>query len=529
MLGRDGTTVQAIFIINQRFALKKLESIETVYSKLDKKYCFLPSETTYLTPTTVTKVVYFKYIHKNNEQDVLKRLGTGFGKYYLKMLTRAYELIDYLDTITAPVNEVRWFYYRNIYTYKFSYLNLFRNGEKIRTIRNLKRPYGTPIPTRKQLESLLIPQFFKDRLELIDTFLKWKKEQDISQIRDALHSPYRITDFLRFLMFYKYCKYWDSKKLKWYSIPKIINFKINEFLSLRLEKNKTKIYVDGQLFNQCKFLLFNISNEERPKYKDIDSIDEASELYDKTHENNHASLNPKTEFWGHCSNLQAWYENDYDTRILHSNLSFPLLERLMHAGDPLAKNVFKEEIALRIESEYFPVFVYIQEQKYLDYFTREELKIISKNLSHPILKIYLKHYFSFKKICAELKTLGTIKNQEILITSISPPPVFLIGMWPPKNPYSQEDLVNFSDFRASLSEFNTNHYKPNFLCFDKKLLVEEAIVDLCRDIFSKKSKTVLIKHDSISNCLDFFSITKKARISISLYEFNEMSGMVIKK
>jgi len=523
ILGKDATTVQASFTIYQRFS-KALEAkfMKTVYSKLNKKYCFLPFVTAYFTPIKTTKVVYFKHIHLNNERDLLKRLGLGFGKDYLEMLERAYEVIDYLDTIK---NEIRWFYYRKLHDRGFSYLNLFRNGEKIRTTKNLKFYYRTLIPTQKQLESLLIPQFFKDRVELTNTFIKWKNEQNISQIRDALHYPYLITDFLQFLMFYKYRKCWNSQKLKWDSPPKVFIFKINEFLSLRLEKRKTNIYVNNEKFKQCKFLLFNISSKERKKYKDINSIDEASELYDKTHETNHASLNPETEFWGHCSNLQAWYENDYDTRILHSNLAFPLLRKLVDAGDPLAKKVFKEEIISRLESEYYAVFEYLASENYLDYFTKEELKIISRNISHPLLKIFLKHYFSFKQIDAYLKTISKKGIQKIFISSISPSPDLIIGVRSFEEPYSQENIVNFSDFRASLNDYAHVFY----LSYNKKLLVVEKIVDLCCDIFSKNSKTVLIKPDFTNGFLEFFSITKKICISILLYKFNDLSGTVVRK
>ncbi len=38
-------------------------------------------------------------------------------------------------------------------------------------------------------------------------------------------------------------------------------YKINEFLSVKLENNKTYIYVQGKKFLQCKYLLLNIKPE----------------------------------------------------------------------------------------------------------------------------------------------------------------------------------------------------------------------------------------------------------------------------
>lgn len=156
-------------------------------------------------------------------------------------------------------------------------------------------------------------------------------------------------------------------------------FTINEFLSLKLEESKTNIYVSGRLFVQCKFLLIHIPIEDTEDYDEIKSIDEAAGILgwrDEGQEGVEYNIDPETEFWGHCSNLQTWYENDYDTQLLHSNLAFPLLKHLTDCGDPSAKKVFKEEIAKRIESGYLPVVLYLIEEKYLRYFSSEELNFV---------------------------------------------------------------------------------------------------------------------------------------------------------
>ena len=38
-------------------------------------------------------------------------------------------------------------------------------------------------------------------------------------------------------------------------LPPEKEFKINEYITLRLEHGDTNIYVNGGLFNQCKFLM----------------------------------------------------------------------------------------------------------------------------------------------------------------------------------------------------------------------------------------------------------------------------------
>ena len=129
-------------------------------------------------------------------------------------------------------------------------------------------------------------------------------------------------------------------------------FRVSEYLSLRLEDHRTIIYVGKMRFLQCKYLLLNIAVDEMQYLGEIESIDEAAERLDKSlegFEQTEIEIPSDVEFWGHCSNLQVWYENNYDTRLLHSNLAFPILKRLTEVGDPLAREVFKKEIIRRFK------------------------------------------------------------------------------------------------------------------------------------------------------------------------------------
>ena len=77
-----------------------------------------------------------------------------------------------------------------------------------------------------------------------------------------------------------------------------------------------------------------------------------------------------------------------------SNLSFPLLRELTRAGDPVAKRVYKEEIALRLESGYPSVVQYLLSQGYIGVFTPSEFESILeatdiiKNLSSSPSMLY---------------------------------------------------------------------------------------------------------------------------------------------
>ncbi len=149
-------------------------------------------------------------------------------------------------------------------------------------------------------------------------------------------------------------------------------FTINEFLKLHLENGKTIIYVDDKKVIQCKYLLLNPSSEKKDKLdanNQNNTVDDQLENLDRSlelNEDNCIEIPPEAEFWAHSSNLQAWYENDYDTHVLHTNLAFPLLRELTEAGDKLAKKVFKEEIKKRFRSGNLNVKVFLIKEGFLD-------------------------------------------------------------------------------------------------------------------------------------------------------------------
>ncbi|MFX1599361.1 MAG: hypothetical protein ACFFB6_02060, partial [Promethearchaeota archaeon] len=131
-------------------------------------------------------------------------------------------------------------------------------------------------------------------------------------------------------------------------------FKINRYITLKLERNKTNIYVNERLFKQCYYLKLNIPVNKIISLENIESIDEAVDKLGSINDSRkqEVSIDPETEFMAHCSNLQVWIENNYNSRLIHSNLAFPLLKKLYEVNDPLAKKVFKEEIIERFKSGY---------------------------------------------------------------------------------------------------------------------------------------------------------------------------------
>jgi len=229
----------------------------------------------------------------------------------------------------------------------------------------------------------------------------------------------------------------------------IIEKKINQYITLKMENGRTHIYVNGHRFIQCIRLILNIQRNDAHIYDEIESIDEAAKLY-STHlfqnrilqrprmpafPSQGHGITPEQEFWGHCSNIQAWVEHDYDTRVLMSNISFPLLRVLSEAGDPLAKKVFKEEIALRLESGYPSVVQYLINQGYIKHFTPSEFKTILEStnliknlLSEPMslngfLVLCISRFSTYLKDIL-LEILKQPKGKTKLISSLSLKPGF---------------------------------------------------------------------------------------------------------
>jgi len=182
---------------------------------------------------------------------------------------------------------------------------------------------------------------------------------------DNLAIKQGFESYIKFINYYKSHPSKDDRFIyfEWDNPKEKLIFQIGKFIQLRLQDNQTNIYIKNkggayQLFNQCKYLLFVNPKKTIPNNRILNSIDEMAEAYVGKHEGNNKQfdlhikmekqLDKTTEFWGHCSNLQAWYEHDFDTRLLRRNLAFPLLKKLVDVGEPKAIKVFKEEIAKRI-------------------------------------------------------------------------------------------------------------------------------------------------------------------------------------
>ncbi len=161
-------------------------------------------------------------------------------------------------------------------------------------------------------------------------------------------------------------------------------FIVNKYITLKLKHKKTVIYVCKKRFLSCNYLLLNSSLKGNGQYNSVDEIKET--LNDDLHENispQQIGISPREEFRAHCSNIHAWSLFGYDSRLLHSNLAFPLLEKLYDSGDVRAKKMFVKEVKKRFKSSYYPVQDYLISNGFLNYLSENEQNSLMKFIHDP--------------------------------------------------------------------------------------------------------------------------------------------------
>lgn len=244
------------------------------------------------------------------------------------------------------------------------------------------------------LQMLLLDQAFMDEINGLTLFESFMKSSDDQYILIGFFSLFLLMGGYAFIDVLDRSSEKEELLKEIERELKDNTFRINEYLELRLIHDETIIFVKGEKFLQCKSLMINISPEEIPEYDEINSIDEAEQLniIKNPHGTYKFNITPEEEFWGHCSNLQAWHENNYDPRLLHSNLALPLLKELTKAGDPRAKIIFKETIARKFEEEGFKMVFSLYGLDpwgpYLFHLTIEEIKALKLPLK--VIKTLLK-------------------------------------------------------------------------------------------------------------------------------------------
>jgi len=147
---------------------------------------------------------------------------------------------------------------------------------------------------------------------------------------------------------------------------------------------KTHIFVDGQKFQQCMYVILN----EIPKEISGESIDEIiknTPIENKIGESSDV-LKPEEAFFGHCSNIQAWVDHDYNPNCLDSRISFPLLKKLSEVGDEKAKRIFESEIDSRLFGDFINATIVILEIEFESRFFNKRQFLSIQQLERAYIK-----------------------------------------------------------------------------------------------------------------------------------------------
>lgn len=260
-----------------------------------------------------------------------------------------------------------------------------------------------------------------------------------------------------------------------------LSFKVSDFVTLRLEEGRTIIYVNNEKFIQCKGLFIS----DPHLYENITSVDDIEDVESKiVQEDERSGISPEEEFWGHCSNLQVWIEQDYDTRLLHSNIAFPLLKRLADIGDSKALKMLKIEIIERFAEGSPSTREYLIESEFIDFLSEEEirgvLKIDEVNALYSIEE-ELTTVFKMARNLEELRSLELIEDSLYLIEG-----AHIVGVryYLPSEARIPENISKFSKLKYLILTCNELNAFPD--SFSK--LKELEVLDLSHNKFESLSE-----------------------------------------
>lgn len=259
----------------------------------------------------------------------------------------------------------------------------------------------------------------------------------------------------------------------------MLQFKINRFITLKLENGKTNIYINNELFNQCKYILMRKNVNDLEDLLEIESVDELAQrsiddlAEDLDHSLENIDIPAKVRFWVHCSNLQVWTENNYDTRLIHSNLAFPLLKKLTEVGDLNAIKVFKHEILKRFLEGGSTTKEFLIQEKYFDYLSEEEIRSILP-INDQLLLEDLEQILQIKfSLARDLESITGIEGNKprnlYYLDKFEDPKI--IGMRILKLDIDRipESISKFKDLKYLVLSHNYSKYIPDSMGNLKKL------------------------------------------------------------
>ncbi len=219
-----------------------------------------------------------------------------------------------------------------------------------------------------------------------------------------------------------------------------------EVLTVKLIDGESRIFIDDEELMLCKFVPLAIPAEDLPKFKNIESINDVIDHLDYSLA--HADWKELSEkkrkeledldFFVNCSNLQAWVEHDYNTRLLDYRLSFPILKELAKKGDEYARMRFKEELIERwchgsteVKKylwESYDILKELSEEEYYSMYEPKTAKIleeVDKNRDYSVIREdmnirYLSLYMENRDKLALLPTISKLPKLMALKLKLPP-------------------------------------------------------------------------------------------------------------
>lgn len=189
-------------------------------------------------------------------------------------------------------------------------------------------------------------------------------------------------------------------------------FAINRYLNLKLKDKKTFIYVGDKEILVCKKVGVNITPRKIEDYLKYENVDDLEGLNYEIEEE--IKVSPENEFFVHCSNLQIWEANGYNTNLIHSSVGFPILKELAELGDLRAKRVFKEEIVKRFLSGNRNVQEYLILEGYIRFLSSLERDVLlgKESLRFKSLESHIGHRIEIITSCKNLYG-ATIQDRSV--------------------------------------------------------------------------------------------------------------------
>ena len=155
-------------------------------------------------------------------------------------------------------------------------------------------------------------------------------------------------------------------------------YELNENIVLKLILDKTLIFVCGDLFITCQKTIIALAPTEFKDYDDFYEIDDIIDYYREEETKNKewkeqgVSISPEEEFWVHCSNMQAWVDSGYNSRVLSKSVSFPILIELSKREYSQFTAFLKEDLVQRIQSGSYNAIEYFMQEDFYRFFTQDE-------------------------------------------------------------------------------------------------------------------------------------------------------------